>query len=127
MDKRIKQKWVKALRSGDYKQYHGALSSNSSSQHNLDDDVSFCCLGVLCDLFVEEHRGELYPETIDGWHNDGMLFHCYELLPPDVSRWAGIEGDAMIEIDGMVTEIVTANDDLRCSFDELANYIEQSM
>lgn len=38
MDKKIKTKWVKALRSNRYKQGHGKL---------YDGDV-YCCLGVLC-------------------------------------------------------------------------------
>ena len=40
MNKDIKQKWVKALRSGEYKQ-------GSRFLHYED---KFCCLGVLCDL-----------------------------------------------------------------------------
>jgi hypothetical protein len=42
MNKAIKNKWVKALRSGKYKQAEGTL-------YNKDKD-SFCCLGVLKDL-----------------------------------------------------------------------------
>ncbi len=41
MNKEIKQKWVEALRSGEYKQGKGTLRTNN----NL-----FCCLGVLCDI-----------------------------------------------------------------------------
>lgn len=40
MDKKLKAKWVKALRSGDYQQGEGVLRSGDR----------FCCLGVLCDL-----------------------------------------------------------------------------
>lgn len=39
MDKQIKTKWVKALRSGRYKQGDGVLYA---------DDKTYCCLGVLC-------------------------------------------------------------------------------
>ena len=39
------KKWVKALRSGDYKQGHGRLRT----------DDTFCCLGVACDLYAQEH------------------------------------------------------------------------
>jgi hypothetical protein len=38
MDKDIKEKWVKALRSGEYKQ----------TRHVLRDDDGHCGLGVLC-------------------------------------------------------------------------------
>ena len=41
MDKRIKKKWVDALRSGKYKQGQGRLKG-------VDD--TYCCLGVLCKI-----------------------------------------------------------------------------
>lgn len=41
MDKKLKRKWVKALRSGQYPQSGG----------NLKDKFGYyCCLGVLCDI-----------------------------------------------------------------------------
>lgn len=40
MDAELKGKWVKALRSGKYKQGAGYLNSVRG----------FCCLGVLCDI-----------------------------------------------------------------------------
>lgn len=46
MDKKVKKKWVKALRSGKYKQTQSRLQSP---------DGSFCCLGVLCDLEYDGH------------------------------------------------------------------------
>ena len=38
MDPKIKSDWVKALRSGEYKQTNGIMK----------DAEGFCCLGVLC-------------------------------------------------------------------------------
>src|SRR6185503_20826939 len=40
MDKKLKAKWVKALRSGDYEQTNYALH----------DSGGYCCLGVLCSV-----------------------------------------------------------------------------
>jgi len=40
MKERIKNKWVKALRSGEYKQCKGQLKRNGK----------FCCLGVLSEI-----------------------------------------------------------------------------
>ena len=53
MNKRIKNKWVKALRSGEYDQTDGTLA-----EVNLDTGKeSFCCLGVLCDIHAQEKSG----------------------------------------------------------------------
>jgi hypothetical protein len=41
VDEAIKQKWVEALRSGNYQQTQGAL-------HKIND--GYCCLGVLCEI-----------------------------------------------------------------------------
>lgn len=43
MNKEIKDKWVEALRSGNYKQGYG----------NLQTGDSYCCLGVLCEIIPE--------------------------------------------------------------------------
>lgn len=48
MEPELKGKWVEALRSGKYEQGQGSLRSA---------DNRFCCLGVLCDLIVQEERG----------------------------------------------------------------------
>lgn len=71
MDKKIKAKWVKALRSGDYKQGASALKSILAKgepdffNHNKaakEDTTVFCCLGVLCDIAGGAlHNGAEYP------------------------------------------------------------------
>ena len=45
MKKDIAEKWVAALRSGDYKQGNPGF---------LADDKGYCCLGVLCEVLGEE-------------------------------------------------------------------------
>lgn len=56
IDPAFKERWVKALRSGEYQQTQGVLTTLSE----------FCCLGVACDL--------LDP---DGWtvDDDDVEFH----------------------------------------------------
>lgn len=49
MDPRIKQMWIAALRSGDYKQAKRRLRIEHS-----DGSASYCCLGVLCELYRQE-------------------------------------------------------------------------
>lgn len=43
-----KERWLKALRSGDYSQGKGYLKTI---------DNRYCCLGVLCDIFSEKVNG----------------------------------------------------------------------
>jgi hypothetical protein len=85
MNTEIKQKWVDALRSGEYQQATGRLRSNDG----------FCCLGVLCDLYAQEpfNKGWVFkgeydenPLPQDYWYFDGES----ELLPSSVRQWAGL-------------------------------------
>ena len=48
MKKSDVKKWVKALRSGEYKQARRDLCKEDDSG-----ECSYCCLGVACDIFVE--------------------------------------------------------------------------
>lgn len=79
MDARVKGLWVKALRSGEYEQGKQALHPNGK----------FCCLGVLCDLYLKETgNGE--------WEENGMFrVNKYDYndaeLPEAVMEWAGLD------------------------------------
>lgn len=58
MTKYLKNKWIKALRSGDFKQTTGSLKT-------LDE---YCCLGVLCEISSKlpfSDDGYVFPDTID--------------------------------------------------------------
>lgn len=89
MKKEIKEKWVKALRSGKYKQATCSLHVKGGG---------YCCLGVLTDLYLKD-KG-----ISDGWSKDVDGKSClvklskkgwYQLesyLPKKVYDWAGIEG-----------------------------------
>lgn len=48
--------WVKALRSGEYKQTIGTLQ----------DDKGYCCLGVACVLFIPREKLYLYRGCLEG-------------------------------------------------------------
>ena len=76
MKPEIKRKWLKALRSGEYKQ----------ARNKLNNGIGMCCLGVLCDLHAKETRGE--------WVRDGRRLYSYlgnqDELPSQVMDWAGL-------------------------------------
>ena len=72
------QKWVRALRSGKYKQGRGVL-------HGAGD--KFCCLGVACNLALESGlKLETFTDLAGGTSYDGA--GCY--LPDKVRKWLGL-------------------------------------
>lgn len=81
MDKKLKAKWVKALRSGRYKQAEGFLKTA---------DGKFCCLGVLCTIsgadWVAGAQNEQYP-TIGGKRLDIVNG---EILRPSARKRFGL-------------------------------------
>lgn len=110
MNKQVKKKWLKALRSGEYKQ----------GQENLNKDNAFCCLGVLCDLHAEEVNGK--------WIS-GKYLGSSSLLPHIVSEWAGLldnEDEEAIIYKGKCKYLTSANDN-GYSFKQIANIIENQL
>lgn len=98
------QKWVNALRSGDYKQTAGAL--------NLAD--GYCCLGVACDVFIpkidQERRG------------DGTLLGGFPGSQSKSPIWLrDINADMNDKVGRRLSEL---NDLGLYSFDDIANLIE---
>jgi hypothetical protein len=77
MNPEIKQKWIAALRSGEYKQGKGGLRNTEG----------YCCLGVLCDLHAKETGNEWERAEFD--ENDCYL-RASGYLPAEVSAWAGL-------------------------------------
>jgi len=87
MNVEVKQKWLTALSSGKYEQVNGRLR----------DKTGFCCLGVLCDLYAEEH-----PDA-EGWGKTSSTGYTQFIdengdfddlaLPTGVRKWAGLTDD----------------------------------
>lgn len=61
MKKALKAKWVAALRSGEYKQTTGQLVHES-----VRGNLSYCCLGVLCEISPRVKELNTYHDTILG-------------------------------------------------------------
>lgn len=121
MDSAIKQQWVAALKSGEFKQGEGALRRTDG------DGVSFCCLGVLCELYRKENGGEWQPRQ-DGFFE---MFEEHEWLPNEVAIWAGLDcngSDTEVEIeDGEWATLPDLNDGSGWDFPKLADLIEKRL
>ena len=95
MKKEVAKKWVKALRSGKYKQ-----GQNYLKKFNDKGEPRHCCLGVLCELYNDSMR-KSNKKTLDT-----QTTQVYDLpytpqeivtfngedtsLPVEVKNWAGI-------------------------------------
>lgn len=80
MNPQIKARWVEALRSGEYPQGKGYLNRNGQ----------YCCLGVLCELAVQDEVVE--PGVIsDVYASQGFFYDDEQWhLPQSVAKWAGM-------------------------------------
>ena len=112
MNPQIKQKWVDALRSGEYQQ----------TQRYLRTDNGFCCLGVLCDLYGKENNVEW--NLVNNGHNyEFQEFESY--LPSSVRKWADLEDPNPLVNDEEST-LVRLNDS-GSTFEQIADVIEHQL
>ncbi len=101
----LKEKWVKALRSGKYSQTTGKLRKPDG----------FCCLGVLCDI---SGKGE-WEDRTDYFSFRGYGAHVSNLTP--------IELAAEIGLTSYKEDELTSMNDRGKSFDEIADWIEYNV
>lgn len=109
----VMKKWVKALRSGKYKQTQGALKHSDS----------YCCLGVLCEISnLGEFEGPTYVTPTD---------ENYVSLPRPVMEYAGMEKTAggessfRCEVSHRPKNLLQMNDSGK-TFKEIADTIEKN-
>ena len=128
MNPEVKTKWVEALRSDKYEQGFGVLRTKTDK---------FCCLGVLCDLYSQEH-----PEVQFKENGTGMSYFFMDrmnVLPDEVVSWAGLANPAGAEvtINGVKDELWIHNDGCNmrntnrpprsATFKEIADAIEEQL
>jgi hypothetical protein len=133
MNQEIKEKWIAALRSGEYNQTTGKLKTSSG----------YCCAGVLCDLYRKETgNGE--------WDEFNRFVSNYRIdaytLPDAVVLWSGFQNNTIVgrkinsplqipENGGEPVTIFEINDgyfenDIKVSsksFNEIADIIEEKV
>lgn len=131
MDTEIRDKWMAALRSGEYRQGTGALRNSQTGR--------YCCLGVLCEIAVKE--GVIPPSSVEPDDSSTRSFDgAAAMLPMSVIKWAGMryEGetrppdDSNLDDfegsgrygDGRGDTLVEANDSSRMDFEQIADLIQ---
>jgi hypothetical protein len=122
MKQDIKERWVAALRSGEYKQATGYLSEIVlDDEGNVKEVVGFCCLGVLSEIAVADGIIEKRPYS----GGDSCMVYGPDtdtgMLPSVVREWAGLDSsDPMIVYTHAHDD--DCDDDCRYTFDEGEEY-----
>lgn len=110
MRKKLKDKWIKALRSGKYKQTYGTLRGK----------VGFCCLGVLCD--IRNPKGWSVPKR--NGHNQVYYIskenNCIGMLSSKILKAIQMSQDQM-------EKLIKLNDSRKHNFKTIAKYIEKNL
>lgn len=107
--------WLKALRSGEYKQVKGRLRT----------EEGYCCLGVACDVYAKQHKTLKWRRDEEG---DIEFSGASTQLPDNVRKWLGLkdsEGEFNLK-DGHEETLTNLNDDEEKSFEEIADIIESN-
>ena len=90
------ERWVEALESGRYQQTTGTLHRLKDAPaephyYRAAKSAGMCCLGVLCDLAVQDRVIPPPVEIVD----DLMAYAGRDdLLPLEVQRWAGLTSES---------------------------------
>lgn len=95
----------------------------------MQDNGSFCCLGVLCDLYDPDGWGHPVREYNDREYEDldtNSFFGAIEFPPEEVQKWAGMKTDVgligvLIENKRTLTEL----NDSGKTFEEIAVIIKE--
>ena len=108
----VKRRWIKALRSGKYRQGKGQLKDEYPSGK-----ASYCCLGVLCDLYNKTCKTDRWEKTFYSEDTD---------LPWTVMKWAGLDdSDPVIDIKS--NQEASMLNDHGSSFNEIADLIKKNL
>lgn len=112
-----KRNWLKALRSGKFKQGRHAL---------FDPDTGgYCCLGVLCSIEGASNRklegGDL-PAEISMFKE---VVPTHAELPPSLRSYEPEDAAFSVLYNGRLTPLSQLNDIERLSFAKIANIIEK--
>ncbi len=111
MKKNIATKWVKALRSGDYKQAYGRLHDTTTG--------GFCCLGVLCKMYEKAYEG-LDKHIIENYILPHALMKDFK-----IATTVATPGGKVPIGKGHYVCLADANDGKE-SFVDIANWIESN-
>ena len=120
LEPEFKAEWIKALRSGKYKQARSHLVVYEAI-HNYDEgpsvveDIRYCCLGVACDIIKHDGWDDITKEDIDNviWTYGKNEVHNNSTDLPFVEE--------------KLAETLAAKNDHGATFNEIADWIEENL
>jgi hypothetical protein len=128
MDPNIKEKWLAALRSGEYDQAKAVLKRIHPG--DPESKPAYCCLGVLCEIAAAE--GALPPAN-DAVYLDKAVYgeeDTWSTLPQAVMEWANLpSADPYVSPNAITVTRTTLSrlNDGGSSFSEIADIIERNL
>jgi len=97
------QKWIKALRSGKYKQGKHRLRTAKTG--------GYCCLGVACSVLAKETG------------NKTNSFSNHKTL--NYSGYLNARGEKLLRIKGVQATLSHMNDSQNYTFEQIADFLEK--
>ena len=118
MNKNVAKRWVNALRSGKYRKTKDILKRVRGKT------VSFCALGVLCDLYQKDPKTTKLKETAGtSWDENAIVIGGMDQrLPSKVKKWAGLRSDDPVVNDASIGDY----NDRGYTFKRIADIIESN-
>lgn len=110
--------WLRALRSGDFKQTAGTLAEINKETGEI---VGLCCMGVLCELAVKAKVISSPRVGTTDLYYDGEN----AILPDSVREWVGLKDPTGSFGKGVDQNNLTNSNDSGKSFKQIARIIEQ--
>ena len=118
----IKNEWIIALRSGDYKQGKSVLQSEHGT---------FCCLGVICDILQKKGVVQMTPDALNrkSYKLKIEVIGDDAILSDGIAQYLGIDSDPIVHYFDMKWELsgLAALNDTGVSFAEIATLIEEQL
>lgn len=108
LPKRFKTKWLKALRSGEYKQGHYFLVSTPTYEEK---EKKYCCLGVACNMLGAFKKNST---------------RRYNYIPARMMKSYKVPKQ-LIGDNPLTNKLATMNDSNGYSFKRIANWIEKNL
>ena len=123
LPKEFKEKWIKALKSGNYVQGSGSLRKEMDNTNNTSSMPTYCCLGVACSVagVPEKYITGEWIAAIET-HVD----YSYETVPLVLHGEA--DGNELVEALSCMNDTHTADtSEHKFSFEDIADWIDDNI